>query len=66
MFPDSGSVAIGGAANLKVLVCPETVGVFDIRVCVSLREGKTLSFRLAGTVEQPTVSIDQVQLVSQQ
>jgi len=60
VFPENGVVPTGGAACLKVLLCPEAVGNIDIRVCVALREGKTISFRLAGMVEQPTLSIDQV------
>ena len=60
VFPESGCVPVGGATELRLVVHPETVGHFEGRVCVRLREGRPLSLKLAGTVEQPCVSIDQV------
>ena len=62
VYPESGVVPAGGTAPLNLLLCPEAVGGIDSRVGVALREGKTLSVRLAGMVEQPVLCVDQVRM----
>ena len=61
VFPKSGCVPVGGVSELKVVFQPQSVDKFDVEVCVDVRElGRTLRIRLAGGVEQPTISIDKV------
>ena len=60
VIPSSGPIPGGGEVQLEIRVCPTVVGSFDVKMCIYLREGKQLCMRLAGTVEQPKISVEQV------
>ena len=60
LFPQSGCVPVGGAAELQVVLHPLAVDRFDVRVAVEVREGRRTGVRIAGAVEHPTVAIDKV------
>ena len=63
VYPECGVVPAGGTTPLNLLLCPEAVGGIDSQVGVALREGKSLSVRLAGMVEQPALSVDEVRVL---
>lgn len=58
--PSSGCIPSGGAIELEIQVCPSTVGCFDVKICVNVRDSKQLSVRLSGSVEQPRISVEKV------
>lgn len=60
IFPSSGCIPSQGAIELQIKVCPTVVGSFDVKVCVCIRESKQLYIRLAGTVEQPRITVEKV------
>ena len=60
VHPQSGCVPVGGATELTIAFHPELAEKFDALMSVQFREGRSLVLRLAGTVEDPLVSIDQV------
>lgn len=60
LFPRSGCVPVGGAAELLVVLHPKSVDRFDVRVGVELRGGKKVGIRMAGAVEHPVIAIDKV------
>ena len=51
---------MGGAAELQVVLHPQAVDRFDVKVAVEVREGRRTGVRIAGAVEPPTVAIDKV------
>ena len=60
VYPKSGCVPVGGATELTIAFHPELAKKFDALMSVHFREGRSLFLRLAGTVEEPLVSIDKV------
>ena len=46
--------------ELKVVIKPEKIGQFDVKMYIDLREGKSYSLRIAGNVEYPMVSVSKV------
>lgn len=60
VHPVCGCIPVGGVAALNLFFQPQDVGPFDIKLCVLLKEGKGISLRIAGSVVQPVVSIDEV------
>lgn len=60
VHPACGCVPVGGVVGLTVIFKPQKVGAFDVKLGILLQEGKGLSLRVAGSVEQPIVTIDQV------
>ena len=60
LFPQSGCVPVGGAAEMQVVLHPRAVDRFDVRVAVEVREGRRTGVRIAGAIEHPTVAIDKV------
>ena len=58
--PQSGCIPVGGTVPFQLLLHPESPGKFDAKLSVRLRQGKTLSLKLVGSVEEPSVSIDKV------
>lgn len=65
IYCESGHVSVGGAAEIKVTLTPQFAGQFDVTLNVDMKEGKSLSLRIAGTVEYPCVSVDKVQMTVQ-
>lgn len=63
VYCESSCVPVGGAVELKVVLRPEIAGQFDVKLYIDLKEGKCTSFRIAGSVEHPSVSISKVQSV---
>ena len=63
VHPVCGCIPVGGVAELTVLFQPNMVGPFDVKLNVLLKEGKSITLRIAGNVDQPVVSIDQVMLL---
>ena len=66
VHPVCGCIPVGGVAELTVLFQPNMVGPFDVKLNVLLKEGKSITLRIAGNVDQPVVSIDQVMLFTMQ
>ena len=60
--PSEGSIPGGGAIELEIKVNPSTVGSFDVRLSICIRESTQLNVRLAGTVEQPRITVQKVSL----
>ena len=60
VYPQSGCVPVGGATKLTIAFHPKLAEKFDALMSVQFREGRSLFLRLAGTVEEPLVSIDKV------
>ena len=60
LFPRSGCVPVGGAADLQVVLHPKSADRFDVRVGVELRSGRRVGVRMTGAVEHPTIAIDKV------
>lgn len=58
--PLSGCLLAKETIELRVDLCPTTIGSFDIKVCVYVKESKSVYMRLTGTVEKPRVTIDKV------
>ncbi|XP_014674744.1 PREDICTED: cilia- and flagella-associated protein 47-like [Priapulus caudatus] len=56
--PREGVVPVGGFAELRLEMAPQTVLRFDTRVFIAVRCGKTLEMRIGGRVEAPSVDID--------
>lgn len=63
VYCESNCVPVGGAVELKVVLKPEHTGHFDVKLYIDLKEGKCISFRIAGIVEHPSVSVSKVQSV---
>ena len=49
--------------ELKVTLKPEITGPFDVKLYVDLRGGKCITLRIAGSVEDPIVSVSKVLIV---
>ncbi|XP_078495986.1 cilia- and flagella-associated protein 47 isoform X1 [Ciona intestinalis] len=56
--PVHGMVPVGGTAELKVVLLPNSVVKFDTWIQVNIRGWKTIDLRMGGTVEPPEVDID--------
>ena len=63
VYCESRCVPVGGAVELKVALKPEIAGQFDVKLYIDLKEGKCISFRIAGNVEHPSVTVNKVQNV---
>ena len=51
---------VGGNVELQVLIKPEITELFDVKLLIDLKGGKSISLRITGTVEYPFVSISKV------
>lgn len=51
---------VGGYAKLTVVIKPEISELFDVKLFVDLKGGKSIYLRITGTVEYPSVSISEV------
>ena len=58
--PTSGCVPVGGASDLQLHLHPDSVAVFDTELEVLVRGGRSLTLKVVGAVEEPTVTIDKV------
>ena len=63
MYCETSCVPVGGAVELKVELKPRTTGQFDVKLYIDLKEAKCISFRMAGSVENPSVSINKVHIL---
>ena len=51
---------MGGASDLQLHLHPDNVAVFDTELEVVIRGGRSLTLKVVGAVEEPTVTIDKV------
>ena len=51
---------VGGNVELRVIVKPEITELFDVKLFIDLKGGKSIFLRITGTVEYPSVSISEV------
>lgn len=51
---------IGGNVELKVTIKPEVTELFDVKLFIDLKGGRSIFLRITGTVEYPSVSISEV------
>ncbi|XP_059154686.1 cilia- and flagella-associated protein 47-like isoform X2 [Physella acuta] len=56
--PVHGVVPVGGNAEIRVSLTPDSIIKFDTRIQVSIKGGKTLELRIGGSVEAPSVKIN--------
>jgi hypothetical protein len=57
---ESGCVPVGGNVKFRIIIKPEIIELFDMKLIVDLKGGKSISLRITGTVEYPSVSISEV------
>ena len=60
MSPTSGCVPVGGASDLQLHLHPDNAAVFDTELEVAIRGGRSLTLKVVGAAEEPTVTIDKV------
>ena len=60
MYPTRGCIPAGGTVPITLELCANEEKIFDSWLKINLREGKTMSLRVAGSVEAPKVYINMV------
>ena len=60
VYCESGCVPVGGIVELRVVLKPEITELFDVKLYIDFKCGKSFSLRITGTVEYPSVSVSQV------
>ena len=58
--PSSGCIAAGGRTELSFQLTATELGSFESWFKLRLKEGRTMSLRVTGSVELPSVSVDLV------
>ena len=48
--------------ELTVSLCPIVPGAFDAKVCINIKESKSLSVKVTGSVEAPRISVGKVSM----
>ncbi|CAL1538368.1 unnamed protein product [Lymnaea stagnalis] len=56
--PVHGVVPVGGSAEIRVSLNPDSIIKFDTRIQICIKGGKTLELRIGGSVESPVINID--------
>lgn len=51
---------VGGNVELKVEIKPDVTELFDVKLFIDLKGGRSIFLRITGTVEYPSVSISEV------
>ena len=51
---------VGGNVKLRVIIKPEIIELFDVKLIVDLKGGNSICLRITGTVEYPSISISEV------
>ena len=57
---ESSCVPVGGNVQLRVVIKPEIAELFDVKLFVDLKGGKSIFLRITGTVEYPCVGVSEV------
>ena len=62
--PAVGCIPSGGMMELLINVHPVNVGSFDIKICINIKESRSLYVRITGIAEEPRISVEKVCVIA--